>query len=235
MTNHLSDRIFCAIDTPDLDRSVALAEALHGFIGGLKVGLEFYSALGPAGIEKISEGGLPMFLDLKLHDIPNTVASSIRALSPLSPAMLTIHTAGGPAMLKAAAEAANDWDNPPLLLGVTVMTSLNNEDLTATGINGGTADQVKRLAGLALECGLGGVVCSPFEIEILRAEFGTELKLVTPGIRPAGSDKGDQKRVMTPRQAIDLGADFLVIGRPITGADDPGAAAKEIGMSLAQD
>jgi len=235
MSNQPSDRIFCALDTPYLDQAVNLAEVLKGIVGGLKVGLEFYSALGPDGVKKISEQGLPVFLDLKLHDIPNTVASAIGALSPLNPALLTIHTAGGPAMLKAAAEAAESWDTPPLLLGVTVMTSLNGDDLAATGVNGGTADQVKRLAGLALECGLGGVVCSPFEIEMLRAEFGPGLKLVTPGIRPAGSDKGDQKRVMTPKEAVDLGADYLVIGRPITGADDPGAAAREIGISLAQD
>ena len=229
------DKIFCALDTPGLDRALELAHALKGPVGGLKVGLEFYSAQGPAGVKKISQCGLPLFLDLKLHDIPNTVASAIRALSPLSPALLTIHTAGGPAMMQAAAEAAKDWDNQPLLLGVTVMTSLNREDLNKTGVFATPGDQVKRLARLALECGLGGVVCSPFEIAMLKEEFGPGLKLVVPGIRPAGAGKGDQKRVMTAKQAIDLGADFLVIGRPITGAPDPVAAAREIAATLAQD
>ncbi len=235
MTTPHKDKIFCALDTPDLDRALELGGALKRSVGGLKVGLEFYSAQGPAGVKKISECGLPLFLDLKLHDIPNTVASAIRALRPLSPALLTIHAAGGPTMMKAAAEAAKDWENPPLVLGMTVMTSLNDDDLIATGINTSTSDQVKRLAALALKSGLSGVVCSPFEIAMLKQEFGPGLKLVVPGIRPVGADKGDQKRVMTAKEAIDLGADFLVIGRPITGAPDPVAVACEIAATLAQD
>jgi len=135
--------------------------------------------------------------------------------------------------MRAAVEAAGDWKVKPLLLGVTVMTSLNGDDLAATGINAAPADQVRRLAALARSCGLGGVVCSPFEVAMLKAEFGDGLKLVVPGIRPAGVDKGDQKRVMTPREAVDLGADYLVIGRPITGAPDPAAAAREIAETLA--
>jgi orotidine-5'-phosphate decarboxylase len=235
MSAPLHNKIFCALDTPDLDRALELADALKGSVGGLKVGLEFYSAQGPAGVKRISESGLPLFLDLKFHDIPNTVASAIRALNPLNPALLTIHAAGGPAMMQAAAEAAKDWENPPLVLGVTVMTSLDDDDLRDTGIDTSTSDQVKRLAALALKSGLGGVVCSPFEIAMLKQEFGTGLTLVVPGIRPVGADKGDQKRVMAAKEAIDLGADFLVIGRPITGAPDPVAVACEIAASLAQD
>jgi len=234
MTAPLKDKIFCALDTPDLSRALDLARSLKDLVGGLKAGLEFYSAHGPAGIRKISEVGLPLFLDLKLHDIPNTVASAIWALAPLNPAMLTIHTTGGPAMMKAAAEAAGKWQKPPLLLGVTVMTSLNQDDLNATGIDASPEDQVRRLAGLALECGLGGVVCSPFEAAGLKQEFGDSLKLVVPGIRPIGSDKGDQKRVMTPGEAVEAGADYLVIGRPITDAPDPAAAAREIVETLAE-
>ena len=235
MSAPLHNKIFCALDTPDLDRALEWASALKGSVGGLKAGLEFYAAQGPVGVKRVSECGLPLFLDLKLHDIPNTVAAAVRALRPLNPALLTIHTSGGQAMMQAAAAAARDWNHPPLLLGVTVMTSLDQEDLKKTGVYATPGDQVEKLTGLALECGLGGVVCSPFEIASLRKEFGSGLTLVVAGIRPEGASKGDQKRVMTPKQASDLGADFLVIGRPITGAPDPAAAAREIAASLAQD
>lgn len=225
-------KIFCALDTTDLQGALDLGVSLKGTVGGLKVGLEFFSGHGPAGVRKINECGLPVFLDLKLHDIPNTVAGAVRALAPLGPAMITIHTAGGAAMLTAAAGATGGYSEKPLLLGVTVMTSLGDEDLHDIGVAAKTADQVKRLAALALKCGLGGVVCSPFEVASLRKEFGNDLTLVVPGIRPAGVAKGDQKRVMTPPQAIAQGADYLVIGRAITGAADPAKAAADIAASL---
>ncbi len=225
-------KIFCALDTTDLQGALDLGVSLKGMVGGLKVGLEFFSSHGPEGVRKVSECGLPVFLDLKLHDIPNTVAGAVRALAPLSPAMITIHTAGGAAMMTAAAVAVEGYSEKPLLLGVTIMTSLDDEDLRDIGVAAKTADQVKRLAALALKCGLGGVVCSPFEVAPLREEFGNDLTLVVPGIRPAGVAKGDQKRVMTPEQAIAQGADYLVIGRAITGAADPTKAAADIAASL---
>ncbi len=225
-------KIFCALDTTDLQGALELGLSLKETVGGLKVGLEFFSGHGPAGVRKINECGLPVFLDLKLHDIPNTVAGAVRALAPLSPAMITIHTAGGAAMMTAAAVAAEGYSEKPLLLGVTVMTSLGDEDLRDIGVAAKTVDQVKRLAALALKCGLGGVVCSSFEVASLRKEFGHDLTLVVPGIRPAGVSKGDQKRVMTPPQAIAQGADYLVIGRAITGAADPAKAAADIAASL---
>ena len=227
------NRIFCAFDTPDLGRALDLAGGLKGAIGGIKLGLEFYAAHGPAGVEKIAAAGLPVFLDLKLHDIPNTVAKSVSQLVALKPKMLTIHAQGGLAMMRAAAEAAGGaGGEKPLLLGVTVLTSLDAGDLNTVGVSASAADQVKRLAELALKAGLEGVVCSPMEISALRDAFGNDLTLVVPGIRPEGADKGDQKRVMTPKLAVDAGADYLVIGRPITDAADPAAAARDIAASL---
>lgn len=231
-------QIFCAIDTPSLEDALALCTRLEGLVGGVKLGLEFFSAQGPAGVRRVAEAGLPVFLDLKLHDIPSTVAGAVRALTPLAPAMLTLHAAGGAAMMKAAAEAASQAAADagvarPKLLGVTVLTSLADTELSGLGIGGTAAKQVERLAQLALRSGLDGVVCSPREAENLRAVLGRKALLVVPGIRPEGAAAGDQKRVMTPREAIAAGADYLVIGRPVTGADDPAAAARAIAESLA--
>ena len=226
--------IFCALDTTDVNRAVALARGLKGSVGGAKIGMEFFNAHGPAGYRAVAEAGLPIFLDLKLHDIPNTVAGGIRAVLPLEPAIVNIHTAGGSAMMRAAAEAAREaGDRRPLIIGVTLLTSLDETDLAATGVSGTASEQVRRLAGLAADAGLDGVVCSAHEIETLRADLGPDFKLIVPGIRPAGSAIGDQKRVMTPAEALARGADVLVIGRPITGAGNPRAAAEEIGRSLA--
>lgn len=230
----LGNPIFCALDTTDVDRAVALARGLKDSVGGAKIGMEFFNAHGPAGYRAVAETGLPIFLDLKLHDIPNTVAGGIRAVLPLGPAIVNVHTAGGSAMMRAAAEAAREaGERRPLIIGVTVLTSLDEADLAAIGVGGTASDQVRRLAGLAAGAGLDGVVCSAHEIESLRRDLGRDFKLIVPGIRPAGSDIGDQKRVMTPTQALALGADMLVIGRPITGAGDPRAAADEIVRSLA--
>ena len=232
MSKQNHKKIFCALDTVDLGTALGLAASVKGSVGGLKVGLEYFNSNGPAGVEQINETGLPVFLDLKLHDIPNTVAGAVRAVAPLAPAMLTVHTFGGAAMMKAAVGALDGFELKPLLLGVTVLTSLDEEDLSDIGVASNSTDQVKRLAGLALSSGLGGVVCSPFEVAALRAEFGKDLILVVPGIRPAGADKDDQKRVMTPEEAVAEGADYLVIGRAITGANNPGQAASDIAASL---
>lgn len=236
---HPKDRIFCALDTPDLDRALFLAAAVKENVGGFKLGLEFYSAFGPEGIRQMSALGLPIFLDLKFHDIPNTVAKAIRAVLPLAPKMITIHTLGGLQMMKAAKQASleaakENGTEPPLILGVTVLTSLDDQDLQAMDISGDTANQVITLAGLAKEAGLDGIVCSPLEILGIRDKFGDGLKLVVPGIRPKGAETSDQKRVLTPKEAIEKGADYLVIGRPITGADDPAKAAQAIAQSLAE-
>ena len=229
--------IFCAIDTPDLGRALFLGKTLEGHVGGLKLGLEFFSSVGFDGLNEMSKLGLPLFIDLKLHDIPNTVYKTVKALCRFNPFMLTVHTQGGPAMLEAAHTAAMEYSQEnkiayPRLLGVTALTSLDNEDLKAIGVNKTTSEQVVNLGKLAKKCGMEGLVCSPHEIEILRENISGMI-LVVPGIRPEGSEKDDQKRVMTPKQALNLKADFLVIGRPITGADDPAAAAKAIAESLA--
>jgi orotidine-5'-phosphate decarboxylase len=222
--------IFCAVDTADLPKAQKLAEQLVGKVHGLKLGLEFFMANGVAGYQSIAKTGLPIFLDLKLHDIPNTVASALKPLLLLlQPAYMTIHTSGGPAMMRMAAEAAaKSGVSRPKLLGVTVLTSLDAGDLAAVGQDKDTAQQVTRLARLAKESGLDGVICSPEEVKILRLALGPDFILMVPGIRPAWAASNDQKRIMTPREAVDAGATYLVIGRPITGADNPGDAAKRI-------
>ncbi|MEM9440802.1 MAG: orotidine-5'-phosphate decarboxylase [Pseudomonadota bacterium] len=222
--------VFCAIDRADLSGALLLARSLHTSpIGGLKVGLEFMTANGPSGVRSIVDLGLPVFLDLKFHDIPNTVAGAVRAAADLGVTMLTLHLQGGPAMLWAAADAVKDLGpRRPLLLGVSVLTSMDDKDLTMIGVESTTEAQVLRLAGLARKTGMDGMICSPREIAPIREAFGQSLKLVVPGIRPAGSAAGDQKRTMTPGEAVKAGADYLVIGRPITGAGSPRAAAHAI-------
>jgi orotidine-5'-phosphate decarboxylase len=218
--------ILCAIDTNEIARAEALIAATAGAVGGVKLGLEFFAAHGPAGIRTAAAGQRNVFLDLKLHDIPNTVAGAVKSCLALDPLLLTLHCAGGPAMMRAAAEARGNARTR--LLGVTVLTSLDDSDLAATGQNGPAAAQVKRLALLAQASGLDGVVCSPQEVAMLRATCRKDFLLVVPGIRPAGAAAQDQKRVQTPRDAITAGADYLVIGRPITEAPDPQAAARAI-------
>jgi orotidine-5'-phosphate decarboxylase len=221
-----SNPILCAIDTPDIERARDLITATAGAIGGVKLGLEFFAAHGPEGVREAARGQRNVFLDLKLHDIPNTVAGAVRSALALDPMLMTLHCAGGPAMMRAAVAARGDARTK--LLGVTVLTSLDDDDLAAMGQVGPAAAQVRRLALLAKEAGLDGVVCSPQEVAMLRQACGTGFLLIVPGIRPAGAAIGDQKRVQTPRDAIAAGADYLVIGRPITEASDPAAAAKAI-------
>ena len=239
MTSPRANPVFCAIDTPSLDiaRSIAVQVAPH--VGGLKLGLEFFNANGPGGVRQITALRLPLFLDLKLHDIPNTVAGGIRSATVLEPTFITIHASGGRAMMRAAADAATEAADKhgvsrPRLLGVTVLTSLDGGDLTAVGQDPSVPDQVDRLAALAQDSGLDGIICAPQEIRRLRKLCGPDFTLMVPGIRPAGSDAGDQKRVMTPAEAMAEGADHLVIGRPINRADDPARAARDIEESLLQ-
>ena len=220
--------IFVAIDTPDLPRSLALAKSLAGQAGGMKLGLEFFAANGPDGVKEVASCGLPIFLDLKLHDIPNTVARAVQALAPIEPAVLTVHAAGGRAMLEAAKAAAHPRTK---VVAVTVLTSLDSGDLAETGISGDPADQVIRLARLAREAGLDGIVCSGAEVKSARAAWPGGF-FVVPGVRPGGSGAGDQKRVVTPRAALGDGASMLVIGRPITEAKDPAGALRAISADL---
>jgi len=222
--------IFCAIDIADLDKAYRLAANLKGHIGGLKLGLEFFLAHGAAGYHRMAEIGLPIFLDLKLHDIPNTVAGAVTSLLPLQPNFMTLHTGGGAAMMRAAVDAAK---HKTKLLGVTVLTSMDANDLKAVGQDTDPAAQVLRLAKLAKECGLDGVICSPEEVKNLRAALGKDFILMVPGIRPSWAATGDQKRVMTPHEAMQAGATYMVIGRPITGAENPVDAADRIMQELA--
>ena len=227
----MSSRIYCAIDTIDVNTAKDLARSLKPHVAGLKLGLEFFAANGPQGYKAIAGFGAPIFLDLKLHDIPNTVGSSVSALLPLKPQFMTIHAAGGAGMMKAAVEAASKAGaNRPKILAVTVLTSLNANDLNAVGQDAEPKSQVLRLAKLAKESGVDGVVCSPAEVAMLRENLGPDFTLMVPGIRPVGADLGDQKRVMTPKDAVAAGATYVVIGRPITGAPDPAAMAKAINV-----
>ncbi|MBC7636377.1 MAG: orotidine-5'-phosphate decarboxylase [Acetobacteraceae bacterium] len=224
--------LIAALDTTDPQRARAWATAIAPHCGMLKLGLEFYLANGAAGVRLIDDR--PVFLDLKLHDIPNTVAGGVRAILPLAPHFLTLHASGGGAMIAAAREAAETaGPGRPRLLAVTVLTSFDAEALHATGVAGGPRQQVLRLARLALDAGADGLVCSPHEVAMLRDALGDGPELVVPGIRPAGSDKGDQVRTMTPGEAAAAGANWLVVGRPITGAANPAAAAAAIQAELA--
>jgi orotidine-5'-phosphate decarboxylase len=224
--------VYVALDTTDLDYARGLAERVRAHVGGLKLGLEFFSAHGPDGVRGFEGSGLPVFLDLKFHDIPNTVAGACRAAAGLGVSILNVHAQGGAAMMRAAVEAARSVSPSAKVIAVTMLTSLSDEDLPSVGLVPPVADQVLRLASLARQCGLDGVVCSAHEIARLRSELGPDFLLVVPGIRPIGSAAGDQRRVMGPAEALAAGADVLVIGRPITAAQDPAQAARDIAQSL---
>ncbi len=228
MTN---SRLIVALDTTDAARAAGWAAAVAPHCGLFKLGLEFFLAQGAAGMRGIA--GRPIFLDLKLHDIPNTVAGAVRAVLPLGPRMVTVHAAGGAAMVAAARAAAEAGGSArPMILGVTVLTSLGAAELEATGVGDAPPAQVLRLARLAVAAGADGLVCSPLEVAMLREALGTGPALVVPGIRPAGSPAGDQARTMTPAEAVAAGADWIVVGRPITGAADVGQAAAAIAASI---
>jgi orotidine-5'-phosphate decarboxylase len=224
----MSSPIYVAIDTPDLERAKAIAAKVHNHVGGIKLGLEFFTGNGRAGVREMAAFGLPIFLDLKLHDIPNTVAKAIQALRPLEPAILTVHAAGGRAMMEDAKAAAPTGTK---IVAVTVLTSLDGSDLQSIGLAADPHKQVERLTELAREAGLDGVVCSGNEVAAAKAIWPDGF-FVVPGVRPADGEMGDQKRVMTPRQALDNGASILVVGRPITLAENPDQAARAIEATL---
>jgi orotidine-5'-phosphate decarboxylase len=220
--------IFVAIDTPDLERAKEMAAKVRRHVGGLKLGLEFFCANGRHGVHEMAELGLPIFLDLKLHDIPNTVGKAVQALRPLEPAILTVHAAGGRAMMEDAKAAAPAGTR---VVAVTVLTSLDGDDLASIGLQADPHAQVARLAELARDAGLDGLVCSGNEVAAARKLWHDGF-FVVPGVRPSGGASGDQKRVMTPRAALDAGANILVVGRPITQSADPDQAARAIESTL---
>ena len=234
MTNveNLESRVILALDYADGVSALALINKLSPRDCRLKVGLELYTAAGNDFVRELVERGFDVFLDLKFHDIPNTVARTCSVVAGLGVWMINIHTLGGAHMMAAAREAVDDCSHQPLLIGVTVLTSHGGEELHRIGIESGPATAVSRLASMAQQAGLDGVVCSPQEVSRLRNELGADFKLVTPGIRPQGSHVNDQKRTMTPEQAMAQGSDYLVIGRPITQAEDPVVALNNINQSL---
>ncbi|HEX5017265.1 MAG TPA: orotidine-5'-phosphate decarboxylase [Actinomycetes bacterium] len=226
----MSAPIAVALDAPDLPTAVKWATDVGPHVSTVKVGLQLFNAVGIDGVQQVREAApdCRLFLDLKLHDIPNTVAGAARAVAELLPDLLTVHALGGPAMVRAACEALPDT----FVTGVTILTSMSADDLTTVGLSDSPQDAVLRLARLAVDAGARALVCSPQEVAAVRHEVGPNVRLVTPGVRPAGADVGDQARVATPRQALLNGADLLVIGRPITAASDRGAAAAAIAESL---
>lgn len=223
----LADRIFIALDFPTAEDAIQMVDRLEGAATSFKIGLQLFCKAGPDFVKSLVDRGKRIFLDLKFHDIPNTVAGAVRSVASLGVAMLNVHCSGGLRMLEAAREAL-PADNPPALLGVTVLTSLDDDDLRDLGVAHSAEGQVLLLARLAREAGLDGVVCSPKELNLLRSELGVDFLLVTPGIRPAWAAVGDQKRITTPKDAVEAGASALVIGRPITGAENPAQAMERI-------
>ncbi len=228
MTSNVSPKIFCAIDTNDLDQACALSKQIAPITGGIKLGLEFFNNFGPQGIERVLKAApdSQLFIDLKFHDIPNTVAGAVRGICRnFAPAYLNVHASGGRAMMMAAKDACAAQTK---LLAVTILTSLDDDAIKAAGYQAGISQRVEQMAALTKDAGLDGVVCSAHEIKRLRDLCGADFALMVPGIRPKGSAQGDQKRIMTPKDALDAGATHLVIGRPITQADDPQKAAEDI-------
>jgi len=222
------DRLIVALDYPNADQALATADQLSGIVSTLKVGKQLFTAEGPQLVRQLVARGFKVFLDLKFHDIPNTVSGAVRSAGELGVAMLTVHASGGSKMLTAAAEAAANSPSKPLVLAVTVLTSLSNVELEEIGVNASASEQVIRLASIARKVGCGGIVASAREAADIRRTLGSGFPIVTPGVRPAGADVGDQARVVTPAQAIAAGATHIVVGRPITEAPDPAAAAKSI-------
>jgi orotidine-5'-phosphate decarboxylase len=227
-------RLIVALDSPDAASALALVGQLEKSCQWFKVGLELFIAAGPAVVEPLVARGHSVFLDLKLYDIPNTVAGAVRSAASLGVKMLTLHAAGGPVMLAAARAALDGIENPPELLAVTVLTSMDESQMKAVGVDRSAAEQVELLARMGLAAGVRGFVCSPREVASLRALTGPEGVLVIPGIRPAGAAIGDQKRIATPAEALRMGASYLVVGRPITQAPDPAEAAEAILQEMAE-
>jgi orotidine-5'-phosphate decarboxylase len=222
------ESLIVALDVANAEKARALVRELGDSVGFYKVGKELFTAAGPSVVRDLVADGKRVFLDLKFHDIPNTVAGAVRTASALGVSLLTVHASGGSRMLRAAADAAAQTGARPIVLAVTVLTSLVSADLEEIGVTGGVEAQVIRLAGLAIRAGCGGIVASAQEAAHLRSSYGAAFTLVTPGIRPAGGIAADQARVVTPEDAIRAGANYLVVGRPISAADNPKEAARAI-------
>jgi orotidine-5'-phosphate decarboxylase len=228
----MNSPVIVALDTVDMAWAKAMVRDLAPHIYAVKLGLEFFAAHGPQGVREVASGGTPAFVDLKLHDIPTTVGKAVKALAPLNPAFLTVHASNDEDGLKAAVKARDEAGMQTKLLAVTVLTTMDEGSLDRIGQKGPVTAQVNRLARLAKDSGIDGIVCSPLEVAGLREALGPDIILVTPGVRPAGADMNDQKRVMTPSDAFNAGANFLVIGRPVTEAKNPVVAARDIAQQI---
>lgn len=223
MTNN---PIFCAIDTSSIDDAMKIIEEIAPYIGGIKLGLEFFTSCGIEGIKQIERFNLPLFIDLKLYDIPNTVKKSLKNILSLRPTYTTLHVSGGSIMLEECVKLKKELNSDTALIGVTMLTSFNQDYLNEVGLKGTVSKNVEDLSKLAFDCGLDGIVCSPLEINAVRKVFGSKLKIIVPGIRNNTDNFGDQKRALSSKEALTLGADIIVVGRPITSADSPALAAK---------
>lgn len=230
--NQVSSPILVALDFPSAESAIALARQLNPSLCRVKVGKELYTRCGPVILEELHKLGFEVFLDLKFHDIPNTTAQAVGVAADMGVWMVNVHASGGQRMMQACADKLSQYKQAPLLIGVTVLTSMERSDLAGIGIDAEPMEHVMRLASLTKDCGLDGVVCSSHEVTQLKRTLGEEFKLVTPGIRPASAELGDQRRVMTPAEALNAGSDYLVIGRPITKADNPLAALEAIVQSI---
>ena len=224
--------IYCAIDTSSIDDAEKIINEIAPHIGGIKLGLEFFTSCGIKGIEKIAKSGLPLFIDFKLYDIPNTVKKSLQNILSYNPTYTTLHVSGGSRMLKECVDLKRELNSNTNLIGVTMLTSFDNDAINEIGMSGTVDKNVDNLSVLALECGMDGIVCSPMEIRKVKETFGSKLKVVVPGIRNQTDDNNDQKRTLSAKKAIEFGADIIVVGRPITSADSPGKAAEIFYQSI---
>ncbi len=229
MTNN---PIYCAIDTSSIDKAVKIINEISPYVGGIKLGLEFFSSCGIEGVEKVAEHKLPLFLDFKLYDIPNTVKKSLKNILSYNPTYTTLHVSGGSRMLKECVDLKKELNSNTNLIGVTMLTSFDDDSINEIGISGTVNDNVNNLSVLALDCGMDGIVCSPMEIKKIKKTFGSKLKVIVPGIRNQTDNNDDQKRTLSAKKAIEFGADIIVVGRPITSAEAPGKAAEIFHQSI---
>ena len=226
-----NNRIFCAIDTSDIDKAKKLAISIRPYVGGIKLGLEFFTSCGISGIKQIEDLGLPLFIDLKFYDIPNTVTSALKNILEINPMFTTIHCTGGRNMMSECMNLKKEMNNTTNIIGVTMLTSFDDHEINEIGFKDSVPNSINKLAGLANDCGLDGLVCSPLEAKKIKNDF-PKLKLIVPGIRRSLDKANDQKRILSANEAIINGADILVIGRPITESTDPAKAAEEFSNEI---
>ena len=229
MTNN---PIYCAIDTSSIDKAIKIINEISPYVGGIKLGLEFFSSCGIEGVKRVAEYKLPLFLDFKLYDIPNTVKKSLKNILSYNPTYTTLHVSGGSRMLKECVDLKKELNSNTNLIGVTMLTSFDDDSINEIGISGTVNKNVDNLSALALECGMDGIVCSPMEIRKIKKTFGSKLKVIVPGIRNQTDNNDDQKRTLSAKKAIEFGADIIVVGRPITSAEIPGKAAEIFHQSI---